>query len=392
MAQVTLTPSEGQPRLAEPRLPPDFRLGVLAPEYPPLVGGMPTLAQDLVASLSELVDVALFTNRGLGTKEPKAPEYDVLSRDPWKNRRILQQTEVDSWLALNAGLIPLARCLQRPFFAYVHGNDFLRPWIACGPRWFETLRKPYAAAIRHALRRRAIELTSDLPRLVFCNSRRTAKLLEEQARVSHRRIRILPPGVHESFFSVKRTESSGGLRILTVAKLSQRVARKNIEGVIRALALLADSVDLTYTVVGDGDDRPRLEELAEDLNLGARVDFRGGIDQNELLKCYSEADLFILASKASPGDVEGFGIVYIEASAAGVPVICSREGGAIDAVEEGVNGLVIQDSTPGSIARGIEDYIRLRESFEETRIRQFADGFRWNNLVPQLLREIAAAT
>ena len=107
--------------------------------------------------------------------------------------------------------------------------------------------------------------------------------------------------------------------------------------------------------------------------------------------CYSEADLFILASKASARDVEGFGIVYIEASAAGVPVIASLEGGATDAVEDGVNGLLIPDSSPRSIARGIERYLAERERFETQKIRGFADQFRWRSLAPRLLRDLASA-
>ena len=369
----------------------DFHLGVLAPEYPPQIGGMPTLARDLAAALSDSVRVSVFTKRGLGSEELVSPEPTFLTANLLADSRALNDAEVDAWLALNAGLIPMARFLRAPYFAYVHGNDFLRPWIPCGPGWFERVRRPYAAKLRHSLRRRAIHRAIDLPRLVFCNSTRTAELLRMDAEVAADKIRVSPPGVNEAFFTVRKGQPSMTLRILTVAKLSQTVARKNVDGVIRAVALLGPSVDISYTVVGDGDDRHRLEELTVELGLQGRIRFAGRVEERELLACYSEADLFILASKASPGDVEGFGIVYIEASAAGVPVICSREGGATDAVSEGVNGLLIPDSSPESIAAGIKTYCQQRSSFDEAEIRAWARQFRWNAIAPRLLEELASA-
>ena len=92
---------------------------------------------------------------------------------------------------------------------------------------------------------------------------------------------------------------------------------------------------MCYTVVGDGDDRGRLENRARELGVERRVEFRGSLGQKELLEAYRRADLFVLASRASRSDVEGFGIVYLEAAASGVPSLCSREGGATDAVVDG---------------------------------------------------------
>lgn len=390
MASSTSTRAQSE-EPAEPCLPSTFHLAVLAPEYPPQIGGMPSLARDLVAALSNHVQVSVFTRRGLGTGDPLVAEYLSLTTKPLADRRALDRVEVDAWLALNAGLIPLARTLRRPFFAYVHGNDFLRPWIPCGPRWLENIRRPYASKIRHSLRRRSIRKAIGLPRLIFCNSLRTADLIQTEMGLDDSSIQVSPPGVNQVFFSVPRTEPTEGLRILSVAKLSQSVSRKNIDGVIRAVGLLSDSINITYTVVGDGDDRPRLEKLATDLDLGSRITFLGSVDDDELLNCYSRADLFVLASKASAGDVEGFGIVYIEASAAGVPVICSLEGGATDAVQQGVNGLLIPESSPEAIANGITSFQQRRGSFDETKIRAFAEQFRWKHLAPRLLRELNAS-
>jgi len=209
--------------------------------------------------------------------------------------------------------------------------------------------------------------------------------------LSSDKIRERPPGVDEIFFTVQKSDPLPRLRLLTVANLSRHVARKNIDGVIRAVHRLAPSIDISYTVVGGGDDLERLKSLADDLGLGSRIQFRGRIDQDDLLTCYSEADLFVLASKGSKRDVEGFGIVYVEASAAGVPVIASLEGGATDAVQDGVNGLIIPDSSPGSIARGIRFFAKEEGRFDPETIRGFAEQFRWRYIAPRLLQDLASA-
>ena len=107
-----------------------------------------------------------------------------------------------------------------------------------------------------------------------------------------------------------------------MSRLSQYTRRKNVDGVLEALALLGREAEVCYTVVGDGDDRGRLENRARELGVERRVEFRGSLGQQELLEAYRRADLFVLASRASRSDVEGFGIVYLEAAASGVPSLC----------------------------------------------------------------------
>jgi phosphatidylinositol alpha-1,6-mannosyltransferase len=154
--------------------------------------------------------------------------------------------------------------------------------------------------------------------------------------------------------------------------------------VLYALSQLVDHMDFCYTVIGEGPDRVRLIELAANLRLQNRVRFLGRVSDEELLRCYRNSDLFILASKASQYDVEGFGIVYIEASASGVPVLGSRAGGACDAIEDGVNGVLIADSSPSAIAGGIKRFVATSELFPPSQVRAFANRFRWRSMARQL--------
>ncbi|MEM8933153.1 MAG: glycosyltransferase, partial [Acidobacteriota bacterium] len=75
---------------------------------------------------------------------------------------------------------------------------------------------------------------------------------------------------------------------------------------------------------------------------------------------------------------------YLEAAAAGVPSICSREGGATDAVVDGKNGLLIDRSSPSAIADGLRRFVAERERFAPATVRAFAEGFRWPAIAAQV--------
>ncbi len=153
--------------------------------------------------------------------DPKFNQKRSLSLNPKRDASILNSEPVDAWLAVNAGSTPLARLLDKPFFAYFHGNDFLQPWLPCGPRWLEKIQRPYAAALRHSLRRRALKNSVHLLSKIYCNSKNTAALVQSETGVEASRITIRPPGVRDEFFSISRPRESAELRILTVATLSR---------------------------------------------------------------------------------------------------------------------------------------------------------------------------
>ena len=149
-----------------------MRIGVIAPEFPPMLGGMAELARGLTHALAEedQVRVYSFPIKSPENKRSETPFPLItgIQGKPWLDLPLLAADEhhVDLWLALNGGLAPLAAGLQKPFFCYLHGNDFINPWLACGPRLFEALRRPYLADLRHGLRRRGDHQTprSNSPR------------------------------------------------------------------------------------------------------------------------------------------------------------------------------------------------------------------------------------
>ena len=158
-------------------------------------------------------------------------------------------------------------------------------------------------------------------------------------------------------------------RLLTVSRLSE--PRKNVDRVLHALSRLKDRHDFRYVVVGDGHDRARLERLAGDLQLGQRVRFTGFVNRAELLDIYAQSDLMVLASAVIPGSHEGFGIVYLEAAASGVPSLAARLAGAAEAVDEGKSGMYVEEPTVDAIAGALGQVPRRPSSLRPGGLPEF---------------------
>ena len=135
--------------------------------------------------------------------------------------------------------------------------------------------------------------------------------------------------------------------LLTVCRLSE--PRKNVDLVLRALARLKSDFGFRYTVVGEGDQEWALTQLAAELGLADRVRFTGRVADAELRSHYQQADLFVLPSGVSSTSFEGFGIVYLEANAMGVPTMALRAAGAAEAVDEGRSGFFVEKEDVASI-------------------------------------------
>jgi phosphatidylinositol alpha-1,6-mannosyltransferase len=131
-----------------------------------------------------------------------------------------------------------------------------------------------------------------------------------------------------------------------VGRLLRCEPGKGVDTVIRALPQVLQAVPSAhYVVVGDGDDRPRLEALAEQMGVGPRVRFVGHLRESELRERYRQADVF-----AMPSRQEGFGIVYLEAMSFGKPVLAAACGGAPDIVIDGQTGFLVEYGDTKSVA------------------------------------------
>jgi phosphatidylinositol alpha-1,6-mannosyltransferase len=165
---------------------------------------------------------------------------------------------------------------------------------------------------------------------------------------------ILNPSVDTERFSLEvsgsavRDELGLGGRFV-VLFLSRLVKRKGADILLRAVAATRNT---SVVIGGDGPERASLQRLAKELEISDRVTFVGLIPDDRMPEYYAAADVFCMPCTNRYGglDTEGFGVVYIEAAATGIPSIAGNCGGSIEAVEDGVTGIVLDDPTPRTVA------------------------------------------
>lgn len=264
----------------------------------------------------------------------------------------------------------LKRTLGLPYVQYVFGLEIARP------------------ALRLWTRERIGWVLGEAERVVAI-SRATARLA---VRLGARpdRIVLVPPGVdvgvyHPDPEAGARVRQRHGLDdrrvILTLGRL---VARKGHDLVIRALPRVLEAVpDVVYLIAGDGPDRERLETLARELGVAGRLVFAGRVPDEEVVAYYNAADVLAMPSREEPekGDVEGFGIVFLEANACGKPVVGGRSGGVMDAVSDGVTGFLVDPQDPAELASRLVELLQdpdlARRMGKAGRVRAERD-FTWD--------------
>ena len=137
--------------------------------------------------------------------------------------------------------------------------------------------------------------------------------------------------------------------LMTMGRLSAHERYKGMDEIMEAMpALLQRRPDLAYLIAGDGDDRPRLERKSRALGLADKVVFAGFIPECDKADYYRLADVFAMPSRG-----EGFGFVFLEAMACGIPVVASTVDGSREAVRDGQLGVVVDPDDRDGLVAGI---------------------------------------
>jgi phosphatidylinositol alpha-1,6-mannosyltransferase len=141
---------------------------------------------------------------------------------------------------------------------------------------------------------------------------------------------------------------------------------------------------IRYDIVGKGADNQRLQALAAELGVQHHVHFHGYISEAEKAELLSNADVFLLPNRREPGSVEGFGIVFLEAAAFGVPSVAGSDGGTRDAVLDGVTGLVVDGEEESAVADAICSLLfdpERREKLGRAAHARFWNEFAWDTAI-----------
>jgi phosphatidylinositol alpha-1,6-mannosyltransferase len=248
-----------------------------------------------------------------------------------------------------------------------------------------------------ALRRRALRGST----LILTPTENTASHVATQQKIQRDRIRVLPWALDPEFEALTSAAPEAALPsnfpagrvILTVGRWLANERYKGMDTLISALPrLLHEWPDLQLVAVGEGDDQPWLERLADGCGARRHVHFLSGLSYPELAACYSACEIFALPSRG-----EGFGLVYLEAMAHGKPVIGGAHGGAPEVIEDGKTGYLVHHGDAAQLATSIEallaDPALGREMGARGRERVARD-FRFNvfaKSLKKILRELCGS-
>lgn len=222
-----------------------------------------------------------------------------------------------------------------PYVVFVHGEDI------CSASW----SREHSWMVRRVLRNADI---------VVANSQNTASLLRENWNTESE---LLYPGVDCDFFTPAPRDANVRQRlgwadrhvVLTVGRLQER---KGHDMLIRAISQIRREIpDILYAICGKGEQRTLLDELVRTLKLEDHVLFMDEVDDSILLSAYQQCDLFALPNREIDRDIEGFGMVLIEAQACGRPVLAGNSGGTKETMNVDVTGLIEDCTSVDNIAR-----------------------------------------
>ena len=310
-----------------------MKILLLTYEYPPFHGGVATYLSNLMnaapAGVEVIVDV------------PKAGEHWIMTawRQYFKVRKVKPDLIAISHV-LPAGYVAfkINFWFKTPYLVFTHGTDILTARRSGWKRfWLRFI-------LRHA-------------KYVIANSRFTASLLREEGIT---RVEIVPPGVPIDLTPTLSLNKERGNTIISIGRL---VPRKGFDTLIHAMpAIIKEVPDARLTIIGRGDYYDELIRLAHELRVETFVDILTDVDDKKKGEYLAMSALFALAARKVGDDIEGFGIVTLEASAAGLPVVVTNSGGSAEPVVDNVTGIIAPSDDPATLSAII---VRLLKNKDE---------------------------
>lgn len=372
-----------------------MRLLFVTQDFPPDVGGIQTYSWELAPRLSDRSDrfVLLAPSRP-GDAEIDAeldfPVHRLAIRPDLLGLRavpyVLRLTAREhfdvavhvQWQTVFASL--LARQLTGTptrIAVTLHGRD-----TVFNPFEFSALARGY-----DLLRRRALSSADSVIPVSRFLARRAQHL-----GVDEEKITVVPNATNPDVFYPDsppdlREELDADDRSVVVSA-GRLVPKKGFDTALKAIDRVRSEIpDVLLLIAGDGPERTSLESLAHNLGVEDHVRFLGSVSQEHLRHYYSLADVFLMAGREVPGDVEGFGLVYLEANACGTPTIGARVGGVPDAVRDGETGLLVPPDDPpataGALTRLLTDPDLAQKLGEEGRNRVLTEA-NWDHVADRL--------
>ncbi len=374
------------------------RLMLITRNFPPLIGGMERLVQHLYLQLLDNYSVDLIGPKGCsGFVSGRGQVFEINTRPlssflirsmfravhlalRHKPKAILSGSGLTAPAAVLAG-----KAAGIPVITYLHGLD-----LVVDNRIYQSMFIPM---IRRVDR-------------VIVNSHNTARLAESVG-IASERIDVIHPGVDPVYEMPEKNifRDRFGLRnrkvLLSVGRM---IPRKGLVEFIRHSlpGIVAQHPDTVLAIIGDEavdalkKNRPIIDEVSEiakQNGLEKHIVLAGRVDDEILYAAYNESDLCIFPLIDTPGDVEGFGMVAVEAAAHGLPTAAFAVGGVVDAINSGKTGFLVEPGDYNALTSTCIQFLAGKfPDVTAQACRKFATGFHWDLFGEKLRSSINKVT
>jgi len=352
-----------------------MRILVCNYEYPPIGGGGGIVTAALMRELGKRHEVTVLTSRALDLPRMSFDGPVRVQRLPTLFRTEPSVANIPSMFSyLVAALLSAPRLCRRNTFDVVH-THFAVPTGPLGQWIANRLRIPNVLTVhggdlydpskrmsphRHFWLRRAVSSVLERADAIVANSTNTAANVGRIYGVA-RDVSIVPLGIERPGTIVGASRSAFGLPedafvLVTVGRL---IARKRTLQLVEAVAR-SSLPNAHLVVIGDGPEKDDVRRLAAEMGIAGRVHLPGFLSEEDKYRALSVADVFVSASQH-----EGFGLVFLEALASGLPVICYDDGGQTDFLATGETGYVIKLNDTAAFVASMQTLAGSRERCRE---------------------------
>jgi phosphatidylinositol alpha-1,6-mannosyltransferase len=265
-------------------------------------------------------------------------------------RKLVKQHKISS---MHCG-----RCLPEGFIGYLFKKVFNIPYVC-----YIHGEDVEAAATSRELSWIVKKVLANASTLI-CNSQNTANLILNNWQANSEKVEILNPGCDANLFipAEKNDEIKKSLGwenkqvLLTVGRLQER---KGQDMLIKALPTIKQSnPNVLYAIIGGGEEKQNLEKITTELGLQDNVLFMSEVSDEEMIQAYQQCDIFILPNRTVGQDIEGFGMVLVEAQACAKPVIAGDSGGTAETMIIGETGFIVDCTQTSPISDVIIDLLQ----------------------------------
>jgi len=332
----------------------------VARNYPPNIGGLETLNRELYLQLRKKYPIELVKNTN--------HRYSIKFLISGLLKIIFSDCKVillsDALLSL---YIPFIKILRKKVLIRVNGFDIT------GPNFFYQSIIPF--------------LTNFSDKII-CISNATKNECVKRG-ISPEKCVVIPVGINPNEFVLKIPKKQLRLRLFEKLKITEKnqtillsvgrlVKRKGVVWFLNKVMPKLNS-KFIYFISGDGPEKGNIQKVIARRKLQKRVFLLGKTDSETLKLLYNSADIFVMPNIKVKGDMEGFGIVALEAASCGLPVIASKIEGIKDAVLEGKSGWLIEEKNSFKFVEAIKKINLNREKI----IKAVQNKFSWTIIAKQ---------